>query len=501
MSTLIKTRLECWVLRSFQIIGLSLVVLALYVPYVFAETVTETIKYGETTVEIQRVKGKIVSIKEKRKRADADVKGTKEIEETFEYDEDGRIKRVLYKAKTYGLDQNKQYRLLQEEKTEDRFDQQGRLATRRYNSITYGLGKKELINQTKFTEISREKGLPVATITITDELKDTQVKTSEITPSIADIEEQSASEQYEDVLKRKRDWDLKNPLGKAPAGAPLGPAVPGTTGTPGEYAEVKSIAPLSPAAPAVFGPSTGGVISVATRKPDPSFYGGLFLGPSMTSVNGLDADYSDFNAFAALLGKKNIPCAQSTMVSAGFRFGTWGNWGVAPEWTKYLGLSVDFSYQKLDINTGMGTYSQTIHPFGVSQFGNVNFTSNGYLATLGLMVNARYGFLPDENISTFGTIQPFFGVGPVLGITSVEPSVTINGDFVRQFGRQSSTFLGLGLEAGVRYLPHRNIYLETSFRYFYGRPSFEGFKDQNFQYNFSPDITTQTVRFGVGFLF
>ncbi len=114
---------------------------------------------------------------------------------------------------------------------------------------------------------------------------------------------------------------------------------------------------------------------------------------------------------------------------------------------------------------------------------------------------------PDEKISTFGTLQPFLGVGPVLGFASVEPNVYIkssNGlasDFVRTFGRQSSVFPGLGLEAGVRYLPHRNIYLETSYRFFYGQPGFGAFKQQNFQYNFNPDITTHNFRFGVGTLF
>jgi opacity protein-like surface antigen len=375
------------------------------------------------------------------------------------------------------------------------FDSQGRTVTYK-NNLIYHTPTRKLNEIVTMTNSWSNGTASVTSATRRDELtgKEASLKPTEeelhylffYDPKIA----RPASENYKDFLNQKREWDLKKQFGDPDATTPT-PLVPGAPVVPKEHGQVPTVPGAYAATP----------VSMAPAVPDPSFYVGFFGGPSLTGVNGLDADYSDFNAFAALLGKKNLPCASSTMMSGGVRVGTWGNWGIAPEWTKYLGFGVDFTYQKLDINTGMGSYTQTIHPFGITQTGAVNFSSNGYLATLGFMFYGRYGFLPDERISTFGTIQPFLGAGPVLSFASVEPKVTIDGDFVRQFGRQTSVFPGFGLETGVRYLPHRNIYLEASYRFFYGQPGFDAFRQENFNYKFNPDLTTHNFRFGLGFLF
>ncbi len=84
----------------------------------------------------------------------------------------------------------------------------------------------------------------------------------------------------------------------------------------------------------------------------------------------------------------------SPSVIGGVKVGTWfvkeGFAGFNyPEWMKYLGFYTDFSYQNLFLP------KQTL--FSSAPF-NVDFHSEGMVATWAFMLAGRYGFFPDSEV-------------------------------------------------------------------------------------------------------
>jgi opacity protein-like surface antigen len=188
-----------------------------------------------------------------------------------------------------------------------------------------------------------------------------------------------------------------------------------------------------------------------------------------------------------------------------------------PPWTKYIGVYADFSYQNLNLPGQTGYFMQTSFAQGFEPAiagGLARMSSaTGSLTTFGLMVSGRYGFFPNPEVSSFGQLQPYLGVGPVLGITTLSPTFTFN-NFTNLYGQQvnipineshkfssqTSVFPALGVEAGLRYLPYRNLYLDLSYRFLYGQPSFK-WSNGNFGFNMNPTYSNHTLRLGVGLTF
>lgn len=201
------------------------------------------------------------------------------------------------------------------------------------------------------------------------------------------------------------------------------------------------------------------------------------------------------------------PRTVSSALMGGAKLGTWfSNQGFPkidyPEWMKYLGVYLDFSFHGMDLWRNMGTRRMNIVPSNYPYFTQYKFLGTGNIATIGFMFACRYGFLPTEKVP-FGKLQPYVAVGPALMITSFSPTYMQQPnnnyelfpieDFPREFSASSKTVVNLGLEAelGLRYYftrkdgpKGRAISLETAVKYRYVRPSLsyslsaEGFTHQ-----------------------
>lgn len=128
-----------------------------------------------------------------------------------------------------------------------------------------------------------------------------------------------------------------------------------------------------------------------------------------------------------------------------------------PDWMKYFSFAIDFTYNRLDINTQevSGTFNGV--PFARLRIPKIE----GYAATLGFLFIGKYGFLPDSEVP-FGRLVPYVGVGPAILFSG------INGMGVEK----SSADICLLVETGVKYFALKNVSLDLAFRYRYAQPSY-----------------------------
>lgn len=184
-----------------------------------------------------------------------------------------------------------------------------------------------------------------------------------------------------------------------------------------------------------------------------------------------------------------IPGRIDPAVMGGLKIGTWfvkeGFLGFNyPDWAKYLGFYLDFSYHRLNFPrqkmssfaTGFSGLVQGPIPTSVPN----NFWSEGTAATLAFMFAARYGFFPDAEVP-FGRLQPYLAVGPAILFSSQEPALTsgiiIAGapaffPYTIKPGSQSSADIALAVEAGLRWMALKNVSLDASFKYRYAQPRY-----------------------------
>lgn len=196
----------------------------------------------------------------------------------------------------------------------------------------------------------------------------------------------------------------------------------------------------------------------------------------------------------------NNPGKLDPAVIGGLKLGTWfvkeGFLGMNyPDWMKYFGFYLDFSYHRLNFRNQSGntvSYDNLVGGFNPT---TNNFFSEGTAATLAFMFAGRYGFLSDSEVP-FGRLQPYVAVGPAilfatqqpkLSSTSVfnPPPVVLNPYTIKP-GSDSAAVLALGVDAGIRYMCLKNVSLDLSFKYRYAEPRF------SYTYNDPLDHTTQS---------
>jgi opacity protein-like surface antigen len=176
----------------------------------------------------------------------------------------------------------------------------------------------------------------------------------------------------------------------------------------------------------------------------------------------------------------NVPGKYNPAVLGGIKLGTWfvkeGFLGFNyPDWMKYLGFFLDFSYHRLDLKQQQASYREAF--FGAANQGQLNFFSEGTAATLAFMFAGRYGFLPDSEVP-FGRLQPYLGVGPALCFISQRPRfnfVSYNGPYLTDDAKLSANAdmtVALAAEAGLRWMALKNVSLDASFKYRYVQPNF-----------------------------
>jgi opacity protein-like surface antigen len=185
------------------------------------------------------------------------------------------------------------------------------------------------------------------------------------------------------------------------------------------------------------------------------------------------------NAPAAVTA--SFPGAIDPAFQGGLKIGTWfvkeGFLGLNyPEWMKYLGFYLDFSYHRVDY--AQRTVTANVVPFQINPF-NINFQekSEGGAATLAFMFAFRYGFLPDKEVP-FGRLQPYVAVGPAIMWTWQQPTFTVGlpvffPPIAVKPDSESVTTIALAAEAGVRWMCLKNVSLDVSFKYRYAHPVFD----------------------------
>ncbi|MFZ5452728.1 MAG: outer membrane protein [Thermodesulfobacteriota bacterium] len=191
----------------------------------------------------------------------------------------------------------------------------------------------------------------------------------------------------------------------------------------------------------------------------------------------------------------------------GLKVGTWfvkeGFLGYNyPDWMKYLGFYLDFSYHRVDFRRqNMRAVYAT--PTGPESYRD-DFFSEGNAATLAFMFAARYGFLPDSEVP-FGRLQPYVAVGPAILFSSQRPNFYTPA-WSLQCPSQSSTDICLAVEAGLRWMALKNVSIDVSYKFRYANPtySFDGVWDTNpllHNFDFSPTFYFHSFQVGAAYHF
>ncbi|MHB8068566.1 MAG: outer membrane protein [Desulfobaccales bacterium] len=202
-----------------------------------------------------------------------------------------------------------------------------------------------------------------------------------------------------------------------------------------------------------------------------AYLGGVFPASQSFNYNATPTNFYTYNVTA--------PGKYDPAVVGGLKLGTWfvkeGFLGFNyPDWMKYLGFFLDFSYHRLNLRHQQANYSELFA--GLPSQGQLDFSTNGSVATLAFMFAARYGFFPDSEVP-FGRLQPYVAVGPALCFISQRPRFsfsTFNGPFLtdnEDLESRSTTALGLAAEAGLRYMALKNVSIDASFKYRYAQTS------------------------------
>ena len=222
-----------------------------------------------------------------------------------------------------------------------------------------------------------------------------------------------------------------------------------------------------------------------------------------------------------------IPGQIDPAFMGGLKIGTWfvkeGFLGYNyPDWMKYFGFYLDFSYHRLDFkNQRMSSMAVDNVPavFGASIIPtNVRntFFSEGTAATLAFMFAARYGFLPDSEVP-FGRLQPYLAVGPAILFSSQSPRIHssrllaetpafINAYSIKP-GSTSSADICLAVDAGCRYMALKNVSIDLFFKYRYAAPNYSySIIDPMYQanpisFNLNPEYHLFSVQLGAAYHF
>ena len=187
------------------------------------------------------------------------------------------------------------------------------------------------------------------------------------------------------------------------------------------------------------------------------------LGPANV---GFDLKFKDVAFQPAVIGGLTVGY---DFVNAGFAGYAW------PDWMKYFGVIMDFTYNKVEIRNQFVPISGIVTAGGVNVtnvlfphansnlFSEVGASSNGSVAALAFLIYGHYGFFPDSEIAV-GRVHPYVGVGPGIAWTSLDL-----GPY--GLGTSTSVNIALAVEGGIRFILLPNVTADLGFRYRYLCPS------------------------------
>jgi len=208
------------------------------------------------------------------------------------------------------------------------------------------------------------------------------------------------------------------------------------------------------------------------------------------------------------------PSTAQISFMGGLKLGTWfvkeGFPGFNyPNWMKYLGFYLDFSFHKLNIQRSIGSQRMYLtfvnRPSGFQYY---KFFSQGDLVTVAFMFTFRYGFRPNEK-APFGRLQPYVAVGPAIFISSIRPTIRFfpRYNFTTQFfsnnyfglSPTTSVNVGLALEFGLRWMLLKNVSMDSSLKYRYVQINYNiDFVADGFSHKLKVDPAYHLVSFHVG---
>jgi opacity protein-like surface antigen len=220
----------------------------------------------------------------------------------------------------------------------------------------------------------------------------------------------------------------------------------------------------------------------------------------------------------AVPGRIHLAINQSS--TAGARLGTWfAREGFPrldyPQWMRYFGCYMDFSYQKLDTVS----IDNTPPVFGMKAVPNDKhtnrFLSAGNVFNIAFMASARYGFFPTDRVP-FGRLQPYIGLGP--GIFIMDQEVTVQTMSyqaeTRMFSKwfnispQSNTSVCVALvgDAGVRWMFTEHLSADLFFRFRRAQPGFtykyrDPLSDRYASFTMHPTFDIYSIQFGLAYHF
>lgn len=194
-------------------------------------------------------------------------------------------------------------------------------------------------------------------------------------------------------------------------------------------------------------------------------------------------------------------------VVAGLKIGTWFvregflryNY---PDWMKYLGFYIDFSYHRLNFRQEPGTWTNPTVPVDYQD----HFFSNGNAITLAFMFACRYGFFMDREVP-FGRLQPYIAVGPAIFVSRQRPTFcSPSHDWTLKAPTDSGVFPALAVEAGLMWMVLKSLSLDASFKYRYAHPSYEfssviDYLGTNHDFTFSPTLSLISFQVGAAYHF
>jgi hypothetical protein len=187
-----------------------------------------------------------------------------------------------------------------------------------------------------------------------------------------------------------------------------------------------------------------------------------------------------------------VPGRFDPAVLGGLKLGTWfvkdGFLGFNyPDWMKYLGFFLDFSFHRLDFrhqtfDSLVSFYRQGVHDPRNGPTSRTSFWSEGTAATLAFMFSGRYGLFPDREVP-FGRLQPYVAVGPAILFSSQEVGIIAvrvaphSGNayppYLTKTSPGSSVDIALAAEAGIRYMALKNVSIDLSFKYRFAQPTYK----------------------------
>jgi hypothetical protein len=242
-------------------------------------------------------------------------------------------------------------------------------------------------------------------------------------------------------------------------------------------------------------------------------YVGIYLG-GVQGANA-DVDHNWVRTTSAEAVRVRLPGHLDPAIVGGLKIGTWfvkqGFLGYDyPDWMKYLGFYLDFSFHRLDFSRQQGTAAIYTHPGGVflANFNN-NFFSEGTATTIAFMFAGRLGFFPDSEVP-FGRLQPILAVGPAIFVATQDPkNILLNtnlGNYGYKPGTQSDVTICLAVDAGLRWMCLKNVSVDLLFKYRWAQPNFNyTFSDQvtgtRYSFSLQPDFNLFSGQLGVNYHF